>query len=69
MIFFQHLDRVIAVIELLFKTKAKGLYITVAVKSCYLLTKAALKNTILKSDNGLVVSLELSSISLSMPVM
>ncbi len=41
MIFFQHLGRVIAVIELLFKTKAKGLYIAVTVKSCYLLAKAA----------------------------
>ena len=54
MIFFQHLGRVIAVIELLFKTKAKGLYITVAIKSCYLLAKAALKNTVLKSDNCLL---------------
>ncbi len=49
---------IVSVVELLFKTEAQCFNIAVAVETCYLFTKTALKNSVLKSYHNIVVFLE-----------
>ena len=49
---------IVSVVELLFKAEAQCFNIAVAVETCYLFTKTALKNSVLKSYHNIVVFLE-----------
>lgn len=49
---------VVSVVELLFKAEAQCFNVAVAVEACYLFTKTALKNSVLKSYHNIVVFLE-----------